>query len=205
VFGRLAGNDSEQNSNGQMDFLLETCGGHDELIGTIQRSTFQQRGDRGRRPFDSPRITRTGCPEASAARQNVSVVEHRATTSCTESIEVSDLLDSWRQVADRDLPVSVADEPGARVLAPRGAIDAHNAGVLPSLVLNTPLESTVIVVDLEAVTFIDTAAVRALLLCEIRLARHGVEFRVRNPQPNVAHLLEWTNTDYLLVAELPRS
>jgi anti-anti-sigma factor len=126
-------------------------------------------------------------------------------TSWTGSIEMSDLLDSWQQVADRDLPASVTEEPGARVLEPHGEIDAHNAEVLPLLVLNMPLDSPAIIVDLAAVTFIDTAAVRALLLCETRLAREGVEFRVRNPQPNVAHLLEWTNTDYLVISGLPRS
>jgi anti-anti-sigma factor len=114
---------------------------------------------------------------------------------------MSDLLDSWRSVADRDLPASLTVEPEARVLRLQGEIDTHNAGLMPSLVLDIGLDSTAVVVDLAAVTFIDTAAVRAFLLCETRLAHEGVDFWMRNPQPDVAQVLELTNTAYLLHAD----
>ena len=38
---------------------------------------------------------------------------------------MSDLLDPWRRVADRDLPISFAVESETRVLRPQGVIGAH--------------------------------------------------------------------------------
>jgi anti-anti-sigma factor len=110
-----------------------------------------------------------------------------------------DLLDSWSENADHELPVSHTYEFETLVLRPRGDIDSHNAGLLPSIVLGSQVTGSTVIVDLGAVAFVDSAGVRALLLCETRLAQQDVYFHVRNPQPNVRRMLELTNTAYLLV------
>jgi anti-anti-sigma factor len=115
---------------------------------------------------------------------------------------MSDLLDSWRRLADRELLVSVAAEHGVVVVRPNGEIDSHNAGLLAWTVISSRADGPEVVVDLADVTSIDTAAVRALLICDTRLARESVRFRVRNPQPQVADALARTNTAYLVATEL---
>ena len=95
--------------------------------------------------------------------------------------------------------VARACESDKLTLEVAGEIDASTAdefahGVLASV--RTAGDGTVITLDMNAVDFVDSTGVKALLECRKALP-HGVRLIVGNPSPPVAKLLHLTRLDDL--------
>jgi anti-sigma B factor antagonist len=105
-----------------------------------------------------------------------------------------------QQVFDCGLRVALALEHGALVARPSGELDAHNCSSLPATLLAALNGDPVVIVDLADVTFVDTGAVRVLLICQAQVERQGARFHVRHAFGQVARMLELTGTSHLLGA-----
>lgn len=99
------------------------------------------------------------------------------------------------------LEVSWSIEGPHLVIALAGEIDAANADSLPDVVIGALSDDRSVLVDLAAVTFLDSSLLRALVQCRSRLADTGVECRVRNPTAQARRIFEITALTDLLLDE----
>ncbi len=113
-------------------------------------------------------------------------------------------MESCRTGAD-DLPMSSPGfevafdvEHGTLVIELAGEIDMANAEALPAIVAGAVNGDTSVRIDISGVTFLDSALLRSLLMCQARLALDGVDVKVRNPSPQAQSIFEITNLTSLL-------
>lgn len=93
--------------------------------------------------------------------------------------------------------VTIEITSGVLVVAPAGELDAFTALELRSE-LHRLLEddsTTALVVDLEAVTFLDSSALGALVGALRRLRERGGELHLVEPRPTVRRIFEVTALD----------
>jgi anti-sigma B factor antagonist len=100
----------------------------------------------------------------------------------------------------QEIVVRVAE--GRAVVRPTGELDVSNAPQLRAaferaLAADVP----VVVVDLCALTFIDSTALSAMVETWREATRRGIAFHLSGPAPNVRRVLEITQLDRLLVDE----
>ena len=84
------------------------------------------------------------------------------------------------------------DASGHVVIAVQGEIDLSTAVILQRAIVQT-IESAdcgTVIVDLGAVSFIDSSGLKALLIGRRDLAQHDIGLVVRNPQPQARRLFE---------------
>ena len=93
--------------------------------------------------------------------------------------------------------VTVEDAGGLLVVAPAGELDAFTAPELRSELhrLLEDVSTTRLVVDLTAVTFLDSSALGVLVGALRRLRERGGELHVVQPRPMVRRIFELTALD----------
>lgn len=84
------------------------------------------------------------------------------------------------------------------VVALRGEVDTANADGLPAVVLSAIRGDESVRIDLGDVTFLDSALLRSLLICQAKLAMLGNDVKVRNPTPQARRIFELTSLTSLL-------
>jgi anti-sigma B factor antagonist len=85
---------------------------------------------------------------------------------------------------------------GVRVLAPEGELDLATAPQLAAVLSDAVGQSTLpVVLDLGKVTFIDSSALRTLVLCGRELADSGRKLQIGARSDRVAKVLEITQLD----------
>jgi anti-anti-sigma factor len=114
----------------------------------------------------------------------------------TDLIEAPDLL--AEQIRPGGLPVDWSIDGPHLIVALRGEIDLSNAQALPDAVAAGLGTGTSVRVDIAEVTFLDSSLLRALLLCQARLAPSGIDIRVRNAAPQARRIFELANVASLL-------
>ncbi|GAA1408667.1 STAS domain-containing protein [Catellatospora coxensis] len=87
-----------------------------------------------------------------------------------------------------------------------GGLHADNAHRLPKVVLGLLRQYApeAVLLDLGAVTRIDTVGVAAVVLCQKTTARHGATFTLDGCSPAVRSALRAHHADHLLPPEPPR-
>lgn len=88
------------------------------------------------------------------------------------------MTDEARDVLPPPFGLDRLDEDDAVVLAPRGELDIATAGRLAEAADRVPGDTPLLVVDLRAVTFLDSSGLRGLLLVRRRAEREGIELLV---------------------------
>ncbi len=89
---------------------------------------------------------------------------------------------------------------GATVLALRGELDLHSAGVL--LAATTDIATGArLVLDLSRLAFVDSAGLRALMNLDLRARAEGFELALAAPGPAVLRVLRLTGFDKRLPIE----
>lgn len=96
------------------------------------------------------------------------------------------------------LNVSFVSEGSTLVATLSGEVDMANAEALPPAVLAVADAHTHVRIDIAEVTFLDSSLLRALLICQARLAAAGGELKVRNASPQAQRIFEVTNLGSLL-------
>lgn len=96
------------------------------------------------------------------------------------------------------LEIHVAVDGRHLVVALRGEVDTANADGLPAVVLAAIRGDESVRIDLSEVTFLDSALLRSLLICQARLAMQGTDVKVRNPTPQGRRIFELTSLTSLL-------
>lgn len=86
------------------------------------------------------------------------------------------------------------------VVSLSGEVDAANADALHDAIVGALGRDTSVRVDIGAVTFLDSSLLRALLICQARLAVTGVDLKVRNPTAAALRIFEITDLTSLLEA-----
>ena len=96
--------------------------------------------------------------------------------------------------AGRKLEVRVTDEDARKVLGLSGELDAGGASELLSACRQLTTTGSVyeIVLDLREVSFMDSAALRAVIDIERTARRGGIHVEVRSPPPGVVELMRTT-------------
>lgn len=98
-------------------------------------------------------------------------------------------------------PVSTIEQvDGAAVVTLRGEVDAHTAPTL-RLELRSLIEeaeATTVVIDLSAVTFLDSSVLGALVGALRRLRERQGQLRIVPPLTSAARILELTGLDTVL-------
>ena len=92
------------------------------------------------------------------------------------------------------------------VVAVTGEIDMASEAALREVVdsaLEREPSPAEITIDLSEVSFLDSAGVRALLVCRGRAADRGARLLVRDPQPTVASVLQITRVNDLFGLPVP--
>ncbi|MER6400834.1 STAS domain-containing protein [Kitasatospora sp. NPDC001603] len=100
--------------------------------------------------------------------------------------------------------VTAHDSPVGPVLECRGELDFDEAPVLNRAVHRALAARPVppmLLVDLGAVTFMDSAGLNALLIARIEAARQGTVVRLARPSHAVARMLEITGADQVFPIE----
>jgi anti-sigma B factor antagonist len=94
------------------------------------------------------------------------------------------------------------DQPGGPVLLRlRGELDVHGAPVLRGQLLDLLPERPPLVVDLQALDFMDSSGLAVLLELRSRARQNGWNVSVRGARGRVRELLERTGTLTLVEAE----
>lgn len=113
-------------------------------------------------------------------------------------------MESCRTGAD-DMPMSSPGfevafnvEHETLVIELAGEIDLDNAEALPAIVAGAVNGDASVRIDIAGVTFLDSALLRSLLICQARLAVDGVDVKVRNASPQARSIFEMTNLASLL-------
>jgi len=107
---------------------------------------------------------------------------------------------------DRDVDawfrLDVAHEPAERHvrLALSGQLDAVSAPDLITSVIGLLRDVASVDLDLSAVTFLDAAGIRCLLICRAAATSAGLSLRMVNPAPDVARVLRITGLLDVLTA-----
>ncbi len=100
------------------------------------------------------------------------------------------------------LTVDSAAEPGTVVLALRGELDPHTAPILDDHVGRAlDAGASTVVLDLAALSFIDSSGLRSVIAAHKGLAERGGTLVLRAPGPTTQRLLDVTGLDDLLVVE----
>jgi anti-sigma B factor antagonist len=89
---------------------------------------------------------------------------------------------------------------GTTVLALRGELDLHSAGVLLAATTDTPPGSR-LVLDLSRLVFVDSAGLRALMNLDLRGRAEGFELALAAPGPAVLRVLRLTGFEQRLPIE----
>jgi len=97
------------------------------------------------------------------------------------------------------LEMSLTIERDAVVCHLSGEVDMANASALPPALLPAVcFGDGSAVIDIGGVEFFDSNFLRAVLVCERRLALEGIDLRVRNAGPRARRLFTITHLDRLL-------
>ena len=88
----------------------------------------------------------------------------------------------------------VVERVGSRLVA-RGELDTDTARYLDAVV--DDLDGEPVVLDLAAVTFIDSSGIRALL----RARQRHRDLRIENPSPQAGKVLEMTGLTHVLFGD----
>jgi anti-sigma B factor antagonist len=83
----------------------------------------------------------------------------------------------------------------AHVVAPRGELDLFTAGEVQAALRARPVRCDVVVLDLRAVTFLDTSGMRLTVETLHELDGAGVRFAVLRGDPDVQRLFALTRLD----------
>ncbi|HEY3941554.1 MAG TPA: STAS domain-containing protein [Acidimicrobiales bacterium] len=99
--------------------------------------------------------------------------------------------------------VSLDDlDPGAVLVTASGEIDVATAPRVQAAILaqldGRPVD---VVVDLSAVSFLDSSGISALIRARRRVGEVGGTLRLRNPQPKVRRVLQITGVEQAFVIE----
>jgi anti-sigma B factor antagonist len=86
--------------------------------------------------------------------------------------------DEARDVLPQQFGLDREDDGGTVVLTPRGELDIATAGRLTDAAEEVPSGTALLVVDLRAVTFMDSSGLRGLLLVRRRAQRDDIELLV---------------------------
>jgi anti-sigma B factor antagonist len=96
--------------------------------------------------------------------------------------------------------VIARDRDGAIVV--EGELDADSAHVLDEAIEAVAIPGTSIILDMAAVTFVDSTALNVLVSHRGRLEQHGQHLDLRNPSAIVSRVLEMSGLDdYFRVIE----
>jgi anti-anti-sigma factor len=95
-------------------------------------------------------------------------------------------------------PISWKVEDEQLVIALEGEIDAAQAESLPAAICSIPHRGTSVLIDVAAVTFVDSAFLRALLQCQGKLGADGVILKVCNPSDQARRVFATTGMTHLL-------
>jgi len=97
------------------------------------------------------------------------------------------------------LPIAVSIEGEHLVISLAGEVDLSNAGVLTTAISAATSESdAAVLIDIAEVSFVDSAFLRTVVLCQQALARHGISVKVRNPNEQARRVFEITHLTELL-------
>jgi len=97
------------------------------------------------------------------------------------------------------LPITVAIEGNHLVVALAGEVDLSNAGLLITAISAATSESdAAVLIDIADVTFVDSAFLRAVVLCQQALERDGISVKVRNANEQARRVFEITRLTELL-------
>jgi anti-anti-sigma factor len=92
------------------------------------------------------------------------------------------------------------DETTAALLVLTGELDVSAAEVLTSTLQQVNTSSPGLVLDMAAVTFIDSSGLRTLIQARQMFRDEPASVTIRDPQPTTTRLLELTGlTDYFVV------
>lgn len=102
-----------------------------------------------------------------------------------------------RFVSDQDhLQIQARQEPDRLVLSLSGELDLLSVPLLKSKIEGIQsTDGTIVVLDLQAVKFIDSTGLRAILSARELLHEQGVEFAVTPGSPQVQRLLSLTRIE----------
>jgi anti-anti-sigma factor len=103
--------------------------------------------------------------------------------------------DEARDVLPQPFGLDRQDEDGVVVLAPRGELDIATAGRLAEAADQVAADTPLLVVDLRAVTFLDSSGLRGLLLVRRRAERDGIELLVCQDPELHGPIFELTQLD----------
>ncbi len=101
----------------------------------------------------------------------------------------------------RGLALTVGIDGEHVVLSLSGEIDADNAALLPPAASAAVAGDKSLRIDFSAVTFMDSGALRQLLICEACLERDGVDVKVRCVPDHVRRLLDIAHLSHLIEEE----
>lgn len=90
------------------------------------------------------------------------------------------------------LTITIDSEEGVAVLVAAGELDADTSGQLRDAFEGLSLDPRAVVIDLSAVTFIDSSGLTSLLHGFKQADERGSAFSLRAPSPAVRRLLELT-------------
>jgi anti-sigma B factor antagonist len=100
------------------------------------------------------------------------------------------------------LDVEVTPGPEAMV-ALRGDLDPHTAPLLEAAVREIRSDDGTqrVVIDLGAITFIDSSGLRVFVAARESLASQGIDLALRNPSANTRRLLDITGLGEIITVE----
>ena len=102
----------------------------------------------------------------------------------------------------RHLELSVAEQDGSATVAANGELDIHTSVELERVLLQLVDDQVKhVTVDLEGVTFIDSAGLRALVVGHNALEQGGGTLQLQNPSPMASRLLSITGLNDLFGVE----
>jgi anti-sigma B factor antagonist len=116
----------------------------------------------------------------------------------SESVRVNDLVSDDRQPSGGAgnhplLSVQVAEVPGQVVIALEGELDVSTAPLLHEVLRDATVESSnEIVLDLSALSFVDSTGLSLLVSANKRAVSAGEVFILRDAQPTVMRVLDVT-------------
>lgn len=115
---------------------------------------------------------------------------------------MTDLIAAPNPLADHlrpgGLSVDWAIDGPHLVVALSGEIDLSNSQALPDAIAAGLGTGSSVRVDIGNVTFLDSSLLRALLMCQARLAPIGIDLKVRNACPQARRIFEIAHVDSLL-------
>ncbi len=106
------------------------------------------------------------------------------------------------ETADPLLTVDATAEPGTVVLTLRGELDPHTAPIFDDHVRRAlDAGATTVIVDLAALSFIDSSGLRSVIGAHKTLEERGGTLVLRSPRSTTQRLLDVTGLTELLTVE----